>query len=382
MKWHTGAGGPDHPDNACRRRCSPTLALAALPFLVAAAPLDGGPGSRISIGLAKHSGFLNTEGFVVLEKVQTTIWHSVAKIQRGIEASERNSRSAHASASRLNSKRFTVQFDTGSSDLVIPNTGCGPICNGRILYDPSVGSTSSDFGKNFQRQHGNGASVSGEQYTDTGTLGDFQVSAQLLCDSLSMYFLATGQRVGQSRHFGHGIQVDVSVRANPIPAPVLSFYFSPAGSELYLGSTSANLYVSPFTYILGHWKGKFDAISVNGMSVGIIHSSSSAIIDTGTMILVFDHTRSFVSLLHRLIDVWKVPCNFNTPISITFSGTEFQISASSFILGRPSGSGACIGGLARIIMILDVGAVFLQNVYSLFDFGNNQVGFASLAQLD
>jgi hypothetical protein len=131
-----------------------------------------------------------------------------------------------------------VQFDTGSSDLVIPNTGCGPICDGRILYDPSVGSTSSDFGKNFQRQHGNGASVSGEQYTDTGTLGDFQVSAQLLCDSLSMYFLVIGGslpgywaesrcgpdlfwrlgvlREGQSRHFGHGIQVDVSVRANPV----------------------------------------------------------------------------------------------------------------------------------------------------------------------
>jgi hypothetical protein len=62
------------------QRCSPTLALAALHFLVAAIPLDGDSGSRISIGLAKHSGFLNTEGFVVLEKVQTTIWHSVALV--------------------------------------------------------------------------------------------------------------------------------------------------------------------------------------------------------------------------------------------------------------------------------------------------------------
>ena len=82
---------------------------------------------------------------------------------------------------------------------------------------------------------------------------------------------------------------------------------------------------------------------------------------------------------------------------MTFSGVQFQINASTFDLG-PSylRSSTCISGfgsrdglgeyptlfftiVSRIAGFWIVGTVFLQNVYTTFNLGNNSVGFASLA---
>ena len=58
--------------------------------------------------------------------------------------------------------------------------------------------------------------------------------------------------------------------------------------------------------------------------------------------------RSWVEwLIDQLNDIWKVPCDFNTPVAITFSGKAFQINPSTFNLGpESSGSSTCVGGFA------------------------------------
>ncbi|KAH9041254.1 aspartic peptidase domain-containing protein, partial [Lactarius pseudohatsudake] len=87
-----------------------------------------------------------------------------------------------------------------------------------------------------------------------------------------------------------------------------------------------------------------------------------------------------VSLIDRLIDIWPVPCDFNTSVSITFSGTVFEMSASTFCLGREySDSTTCIGGIFASDRFWIIGDVFLRNIFTTFDLGNNSVGFASLA---
>ena len=97
-----------------------------------------------------------------------------------------------------------------------------------------------------------------------------------------------------------------------------------------------------------------------------------------------------------------VPCNFNTPISVYVGGKEVQISPATFNLGPVStGSDTCIAGAAAIEVLAEasklasdnllgdkadlgidfwiLGDVFLQNIYSAWDVGNERIGFADLA---
>ncbi|KIJ14864.1 hypothetical protein PAXINDRAFT_134519, partial [Paxillus involutus ATCC 200175] len=62
---------------------------------------------------------------------------------------------------------YTVDFDTGSSDLFLPGPNCGSTCSGHAVYNPSSSSTSKDLGKTFSLLYGDDSTVTGEQYTDT-----------------------------------------------------------------------------------------------------------------------------------------------------------------------------------------------------------------------
>ena len=84
--------------------------------------------------------------------------------------------------------------------------------------------------------------------------------------------------------------------------------------------------------------------------------------------------------------MYTVPCASiaTTPISITIGGRAFTISPTLFNQGVVSvGSTQCVGGVAAApqtkppIRYWTLGDVFLQNVYSIYDMGANQVGFAT-----
>ncbi|KAH8997791.1 acid protease [Lactarius hatsudake] len=406
---------------------SPTLVLAALPFLVAAAPFEERSRIGISIPIAKHSGFRGADGVVDTAKLLAGRQRTVAKIQRGFEAFERNTGAAHPSASQLkrSTKRgkgdpltddnaqlwygsitvgtpavtYTVDFDTGSSDLFLPGSDCDSTCSGHTLYDPSSSSASSDVGKTFKLQYGDGSTVSGEQYTDTVTLAGFKASKQRLGAATTYSSGFQSDRFPADGLLGMGYESLSSYGASPVfqslvsqgqvSTPVFSFYFAESGSELLIGGTNQNHFTGSFTYMpvttQGYWQGSFGGISVNGKTV---IGGQGAIIDTGTTQVVGD-TQSVQAIYDQIPGskdigggTWSIPCNFNTPVSITFSGKVFKISASTFNLGpESSGSSTCIGGFGASdgLGFWIVGDVFLQNVYTTFDLGNNRVGFASLA---
>ena len=60
-----------------------------------------------------------------------------------------------------------VQVDTGSSDLWVPSTVCDS-CSGKSQYDASSSSTSKKQSGSFEIQYGDGSTVSGPVYTETG----------------------------------------------------------------------------------------------------------------------------------------------------------------------------------------------------------------------
>ncbi|KAH8986111.1 acid protease [Lactarius akahatsu] len=405
---------------------SPALVLAALPFLVAAAPFEERSRNGISIPIAKRSGFRNANGAVDIAKLQAGRQLTVAKIWRGFEAFEKNTGAAHPSAPRLkrSTKRgngnrliddseqlwygsitvgtpavtYTVDFDTGSSDLFLPGSNCDSTCSGHTLYDPSSSSTSSDAGQKFELKYGDGSTVSGEQYTDTVTLAGFNATRQRLGVATTYSSGFQSDQFPADGLLGMGYESLSSYGASPVfqslvsqgqvSTPVFSFYFAESGSELYIGGTNQALYTGPFTYMpvttRGYWEGLFDSISVNGKTV---FGRERAIIDTGTTQVIGD-ARSVQAIYDQIPGskdagdgTWTILRNFNTPISITFRGKAFEISPSTFNLGIASGSSDCVGGFGALdgLEFWIVGDVFLQNVYTAFDLGYDRVGFASLA---
>lgn len=72
-----------------------------------------------------------------------------------------------------------MSFDTGSSDLFLPDISCDAACKGHKLYDPSQSSTAQHFGSRVNVGYGGSAdtsSVSAQLYADTVTLAGYTVS--------------------------------------------------------------------------------------------------------------------------------------------------------------------------------------------------------------
>ncbi|KAI0299938.1 acid protease [Russula brevipes] len=407
---------------------SHSFVLAALPFLAAAIPMAVPPTSRgIAIPIAKRGGVVGTSKFA------NAVESSVAKIERGMAAYEKNTGAPHPLSGGIKTsnkrntgsdsltdvsqflwygslsigtppKPFTVDFDTGSSDLFVPSSSCGSTCDGHRKYDPSTSSTSKDLGKPFTLTYGDGSTVSGEQYTDVVHVAGLTAGSQTLgaATQYSSGFQSPG--FPADGLMGMGFE-SISVYGAPPPfqtlmaqgqvtEPVFGFKLATSGSELYLGGVNKDLYTGDFTWVTlsnaGYWQAPFDSISVNGKTVV---QETEAIFDTGTTLIIGDPV-GIASLYLEIpgalpapqygVGLYTIPCNFNTPISISVGGREFEISPASFNLGPVSaGSDTCIAGAAASATFIGqfwiLGDVFLQNVYTGWDVGQTRIGFATLA---
>jgi len=130
------------------------------------------------------------------------------------------------------------------------------------------------------------------------------------------------------------------------------------------------------------WEIAADDAGVDGKGVGF--SGKSAIIDTGTSYVLMP--KSDAQALHALIpgsaqngEIFVVPCSSNANVFFTFSGVQYAVSPKDYV-GQNLGNGCqskIIGHQAFGPNEWILGAVFLKNVYTVFDFDNNQIGFGA-----
>lgn len=76
-------------------------------------------------------------------------------------------------------QNFTVDFDTGSSDLFVASPGCSSNCDGHKIYHAENSSTARALQKSFRLGYADGSSVAGFQFTESVSIANMTVRPQL-----------------------------------------------------------------------------------------------------------------------------------------------------------------------------------------------------------
>jgi cathepsin D len=125
---------------------------------------------------------------------------------------------------------------------------------------------------------------------------------------------------------------------------------------------------------------------MDSLSIGSteITSNAQAIADSGTSLIAgpTDDVSQINSILgaqivegEGILDCSKIDSYPN--VTVTLAGTDFVLTPNQYVLQV---EGECISGFMGIDIgepLWILGDVFIRSYYTIFDFGNAQVGFAT-----
>ncbi|XP_062152239.1 aspartic proteinase A1-like [Alnus glutinosa] len=202
------------------------------------------------------------------------------------------------------SQKFTVIFDTGSSNLWVPSSKCyfSVACFFHSKYKSSQSSTYQKNGKSAEIHYGTGA-ISGFFSQDHVTLGDLAVKNQDFIEATrepSITFVAAkfDGLLGlgfQEISVGNAVPVWYNmVNQGLVNEPVFSFWLNrniegEEGGEIVFGGIDSDHYIGEHTYVpvtqKGYWQFDLDDVLVDGETTGFCADGCSAIADSGTSLL-------------------------------------------------------------------------------------------------
>ncbi|KAG7650290.1 putative phytepsin [Arabidopsis thaliana] len=201
-------------------------------------------------------------------------------------------------------QKFTVIFDTGSSNLWVPSGKCffSLSCYFHAKYKSSRSSTYKKSGKRAAIHYGSG-SISGFFSYDAVTVGDLVVKDQEFIETTSepglTFLVAKFDGL-----LGLGFQEIAVGNATPvwynmlkqglIKRPVFSFWLnrdpkSEEGGEIVFGGVDPKHFRGEHTFVpvtqRGYWQFDMGEVLIAGESTGYCGSGCSAIADSGTSLL-------------------------------------------------------------------------------------------------
>jgi len=296
---------------------------------------------------------------------------------------------------------FVIMFDTGSSDLLVPSSSCtDKDCESHNQYDSSASSTYVENGKKFSIEYGDGSTATGTLCDDTVTVGGLAVTGQAFAEitkESGIEFTLPYDGI-----LGMGYQAISSTDSVPVfnnmytqglvDENLFSFYLntdldSDEGGELILGGTDTTYYTGDFSYVdvskQGYWQFNMDSLTLSGDSTTFCDGGCKAIADTGTSVIV--GPTSEVKKINKAIgandETLAMDCSTTglPTVTITINSNEFTLEASDYIMVEDGECYSAFDGADEGSIDWILGSPFIRAYYTVFDFGNNQVGFATSA---
>ncbi|KAG8995137.1 hypothetical protein FRB90_000253 [Tulasnella sp. 427] len=314
-------------------------------------------------------------------------------------------------------QQTTADFDTGSSDLVVPLDICkddkGAECGGPTFTRASSTSFKLSTAP-FKIQYADQSGAQGAIAEDTVTVAGLTVDKQAF-GAVNLEFGGFSRPGNNAGLMGLGFPDNAVSQQTPffnnlaqagqLASNMFSFFMTrndKAGSELCFGCMDTTKFTGELSFF------PLDPTATNGTQLfwniasdGVTVNDSqptgplAAVIDSGTSLIFVptDVAQSIYSQIPgseaatdaNLQGFFTAPCDSitNANVSFSFGGKSFNVDPADFNLGETQqGSGVCVAGIAdggdSNLAIL--GDEFMKNWYSVFDLGGERVGFAQAVQ--
>ncbi|SPP79963.1 cathepsin D [Drosophila guanche] len=292
---------------------------------------------------------------------------------------------------------FTLQFDTGSSDLWIPNancTTCAKTCDNSVFQAAKSKSFVAN-GTAFKITYGIGE-VSGVLATDTVSIGQISIKNQGFglvsqtdtCSSFDGVLGLAYPAVALTRQKPPFYQM---IEQKLVDQPIFSFHLksnTTDGGSLILGGSNSSLYHGSLTHVnvteQKLWKFTMDYIGFPSRKCRRCNGCN-AIMDSGTSLLV--GPTEDITQLNRKIGakynttngLWEVQCariKYLPVLELGIAGKKFHVRPQEYIIAYEDN--VCITGFMDLagINFWIIGDVFFREHYLLFDVEQNRIGIA------
>ena len=302
---------------------------------------------------------------------------------------------------------FQVQYDTGSSNLWIPDISCQiKACTTKHKYNPRASSTSIVDGRPIAIAYGAGQAT-GTVWKDVVSIGKFDIknfafaSMNKITDNFAgpPFDGILGLAFRRISTLNLPTYFDTLEARYQLLSNAFSFYLSrdgASGSALVIGGTSSKFYTGTINYhkILSPssptiWLIEMADVTYNGQSVKA-PGRGFAIIDTGTSVIAGDI--NIINNIRKSLGLpdtpGEIPCSIIksfAPLDFKIDNVIYRLPASYYILKHTQfGKTVCAPGfqplsLGKLKNFLLLGDSFLKAFYSVYDVGNKRVGLAAAA---
>uniref|UniRef100_A0A670J9K0 Gastricsin n=1 Tax=Podarcis muralis TaxID=64176 RepID=A0A670J9K0_PODMU len=296
-------------------------------------------------------------------------------------------------------QNFLVLFDTGSSNLWVPSVYCNSqACTGHSRFNPSQSSTYSTNGQTFSLQYGSG-NLDGFFGFDTMRVSSNAANESPSSESANN-IVVTKQEFGLSENEpgsnfvyaqfdgilgmaypslavgGATTALEGMLQQNLLSQPIFSFYLSSQPSSQYGGEV---VFGGVDTRLYGGFFNVFPVLrfSIGGRATGWCSQGCQAIVDTGTSLLTVP--QQYMASFAQAVGAQQNQYGEHLYGS-------YSLSLSPFLFIALQNNGYCTVGIEPTYLpsqngqpLWILGDVFLRKYYSVYDMGNNRIGFAAAA---